>query len=289
MRDGLYWLFLASALYIDLRERRKRIGLCAFSMCGKPASAVPEWSRKILAFRCARKLTQSGLAKELNTSAMAVSRWERAEAEPSAEAYIRLGHLVGEPLCWYFWGRAGLNTADLMRILPAARRGSRQGGVVANIQIVHAGGAKVKSLKPTDFVAIPVLPVHAATPGADAEEVEDLNQLKPETVWAAPAEWCPNPAKTISLRVKGNSMSPLILDGYIIAVDMSDVPREELLGQIVVAWKTPDKRLLVSRLLRIDHTDALVSDQREYQTVSLSPESHWRIVGRVLWWTGRPR
>jgi hypothetical protein len=78
-------------------------------------------------------------------------------------------------------------------------------------------------------------------------------------------------------------------DGYIIAADMSDVPREELLGEIVVAWKTPEKRLLVSRLLRIDHTDALVSDQREYQTVSLSPESHWRIVGRVLWWTGRPR
>ena len=83
-------------------------------------------------------------------------------------------------------------------------------------------------------------------------------------------------------------MSPLILDGYIIAVDMADVPREELLGQIVVAWNEPEKRLLVSRLIRFDHTDALVSDQREYQTVLISPNSRWRIVGRVLWWTGRP-
>ena len=66
-------------------------------------------------------------------------------------------------------------------------------------------------------------------------------------------------------------------------------PREELLGQIVVAWNAQEKRLLVSRLIRFDHTDALVSDQREYQTVALSPESHWRIVGPVLWWTGRPR
>jgi transcriptional regulator with XRE-family HTH domain len=257
-------------------------------MSRKSASAVPEWSRKILAFRHARKLTQSGLAKELNTSGMAVSRWERGEAEPSAEAYIRLGHLAGDPLCWFFWGRAGLNTADLMRILPAARRRLRQGGI-ANIQVVHAGAVKVKSLKPTNFVAIPVLPVHAATPGADSEEVADLGQLKPAAIWAAPAEWCPNPGKTVSLQVKGNSMSPLILDGYIIAVDLSDVPRDELLGQIVVAWNEQEKKLLVSRLIRFDHTDALISDQREYQTVSLSPESQWRIMGRVLWWTGRPR
>jgi Helix-turn-helix len=117
--------------------------------------------------------TQSGLAKELNTSGMAVSRWERGEAEPSAEAYIRLGHLAGDPLCWFFGGRAGLSTADLMRILPAARRRLRQGGI-ADVQVVHAGAVKVKSLKPTNFVAIPVLPVHAATPGADAGDPRKL-------------------------------------------------------------------------------------------------------------------
>jgi SOS-response transcriptional repressor LexA/DNA-binding XRE family transcriptional regulator len=257
-------------------------------MFRKSAKTAPDWSRKILAFRQDRKLTQGGLAKHLNTSAMAVSRWERGEAEPPAEAYIRLGHLAGDPLCWFFWGRAGLSTADLMRILPAARRRLRQDGI-GNVQVVSAGVGRVSSLKPTDFVAIPVLPIHAATPGAYAEEVADLDQLKPETIWAAPAEWCPNPARTISLRVKGNSMSPLILDGYIIAVDTSEVSRDDLVGQIVVARHTEEKRLVVSRLIRFDHTDALVSDQREYQPVLLATESKWRILGRVLWWTGKPR
>jgi transcriptional regulator with XRE-family HTH domain len=251
----------------------------------KPASAL-DWSRRILAFRKALGLTQAGLAKQLNTSAMAVSRWERGEAEPPAKSYIQLGHLAGDPLCWFFWERAGLSSSDLMRILPTARRRMRQGGI-ANVQIVHAGAKRVKSVKPTDFVAIPVLPVRAATSGEDAEEVADLDLLKPEAIWAAPAEWCPNPIETISLRVKGNSMSPLILDGYIIAVDTSDASRDELLGQIVVVRNTADKRLLVSRLIRFDHTDALVSDQRAYQPVLLAPESTWRIVGRVLWWAGR--
>ena len=255
-------------------------------MARKLAKTLPDWSRKILTFRQALKLTQGDLGKRLRTSAMAVSRWERGEAEPPADAYIRLGNLADDPLCWFFWGRAGLTTADVMRVLPTASRRLRQGRI-GTVQVVHAG--TVSSLKPESFVAIPILPVHAATPGERAEEVSDLDQLKPQALWAAPAGWCPNPARTISLRVKGNSMSPLILDGYIIAVDTSDVSRDRLIGQIVVAWNTEDKRLLVSRLIRFDHTDALVSDQRGHESVSLGDGSSWRIVGRVVWWAGKAK
>ena len=253
-------------------------------MARKPITNLPDWSGKILTFRQHLKLTQGELGKRLKTSAMAVSRWERGDVEPPAEAYIRLGNIADDPLCWFFWGRAGLSTADVMRVMPDASRRWRQGRI-ANVQVVHAG--EKSSLDPTRFVAIPILPVHAATPGEIAEEVDDLDQLKPEALWAAPAEWCPHPARTISLRVKGNSMSPLILDGYIIAVDTSDISRDNVIGKIVVAWNTKEKRLLVSRLIRFDHTDALVSDQRENQSVSLANGSTWRIIGKVLWWTGK--
>jgi SOS-response transcriptional repressor LexA len=83
-------------------------------------------------------------------------------------------------------------------------------------------------------------------------------------------------------------MSPLILDGYIIAVDTSDIEHNSVVGQIVVA-SHKEKGLLVSRLIRFDHTDALVSDQREYETLPVAAGSEWRIVGKVLWWTGRAR
>jgi hypothetical protein len=62
-----------------------------------------------------------------------------------------------------------------------------------------------------------------------------------------------------------------------------------MLGQIVVAWNRDEKRLLVSRLIRFDHTDVLLSDRRENQAVLLGAEFKWRIVGGVLWWTGRPQ
>jgi len=88
--------------------------------------------------------------------------------------------------------------------------------------------------------------------------------------------------------VKGDSMSPLILDGYIIAVDTSDIESDGLVGDIVVASHN-ERGLLVSRLIRFDHTHALVSDHRGYESVTVTPGSEWRIVGKVLWWIGRGR
>ena len=101
--------------------------------------------------------------------------------------------------CVGSFGAVLQSTADVMRVLPSAGRRLRQGRV-AKVQVVHAGAGTTTSLRPAHFVAIPILPVYAATPGANSDEVADLDQLKAEALWAAPAEWCPNPTRTISLQ-----------------------------------------------------------------------------------------
>lgn len=247
---------------------------------------VPDWSREVLSLRRSLRLSQSDFAKRLNLSAMNVSRWERGAMEPTPGAYIRLGNLADDPSSWFFWGRAGLSTADIMRVLPAAQH-RLSPDKMAPLQIVHASSGNENSPKTESFVAVPVLPVNAAAPGGRADEVADLDQLKPESLWAAPAAWCPNPQSTVSLRVRGNSMAPLILDGYLIAVDTSEYGREKLIGKIVVAANKKTKQLVVSRLVKFDHTEALVADQRENQSILLANESEWNIVGKVLWWVGK--
>ena len=253
----------------------------------KVKAVLPDWARTLKDVRHKLRLSQSELAEKLETSAMAISRWEHGQVEPSAGVYIRLGRLMGDPLCWFFWGRAGLSTADVMQVLPKAGRRLRENRI-PTVQIVHAGAERTVPSQKEAFVAIPLLPIRAATPGEEGDKVADLDQLKPEAMLAAPLNWCPNPASTISLLVKGNSMSPLILDGYIVAVDTSHSSHDDLVGKIVVAWNR-EKGLLVSRLIRFDHTDILVSDHREFVSVSLATESQWRILGKVLWWTGRAR
>jgi Peptidase S24-like len=134
---------------------------------------------------------------------------------------------------------------------------------------LRSGSEKMLPAEKEPLVAIPLLPVRAATPGEKGDRVADLDQLKPEGMLAAP-QWCPNPASTISVLVKGSSMSPLILDGYIIAVDTSDTAHDDLMGKIVVAWNR-EQGLLVLRSIRFDHTDVLVSDHRD------TCRSHWRL------------
>jgi len=62
----------------------------------------------------------------------------------------------------------------------------------------------------------------------------DLDQVSAEELIAAAAMWCPNPAGTSCLRVEGSSMSHLISNGDIVAVDRSQSGPGELSGKIVV-------------------------------------------------------
>jgi SOS-response transcriptional repressor LexA len=242
-----------------------------------------EWAKRILSLRRRLQISQSELGQQLNASAMAVSRWERGVQEPPANIYIQLGNLTGDPECWYFWGRAGMHSEDLMRVLPAVRSRLRRDRV-PRLQVVQAGARHV--LKRNDnLVAIPVLPVVAATHGGKGDPVDAIDEAHPESMLAAPSDWCPNPAATSCLRVHGRSMMPLIHDGYIVVVDTSQTNRLKLYGQIVVAAHQ-EQGLIVSRLQRFDHTEVLVPENREYESTAVL-NAGWRIVGKILWWIGR--
>jgi PAS domain S-box-containing protein len=141
-------------------------------------AVLPEWASTIKAVRGKLRLSQRELAKKLQTSAMAISRWERGEFEPAADAYLRLGKLTGDPLCWFFWGRAGLTTADVMRVLPKTGRRRREASI-PSVPVVHAGAGRTLPAEKESFVAIPLLPVRAATPGEEGDKVADVNQFKP--------------------------------------------------------------------------------------------------------------
>ena len=73
----------------------------------------PEWADRLEALRQKQGLSQAALAKKLNVSAMAPSRWERGVHEPPAAVFLQLGKIAGKPDCWYFWELAGLTKRDV--------------------------------------------------------------------------------------------------------------------------------------------------------------------------------
>lgn len=248
--------------------------------------ATPKWAAAILELRRSLRLDQAAFGERLRCSAMTVSRWERGVQEPPSHAYIELGNLSGDPVCWFFWGRAGLRNEDLMRVVPQLRQRLSK-TAMPDFEIVTAGsGGKKRSHSKVQLVAIPLLKVVAASHGDKGDDISVLHEAPFESMVAAPKDWCPNPAATSCLRVKGNSMMPLIQNGYVVAVDSSQNERAKLNGKIVIAWHR-DTGLTVSRLQRYGHTDILQPENREYETITLDSKHQWKILAKVLWWIGK--
>jgi SOS-response transcriptional repressor LexA len=249
-------------------------------MPGKPA-----WARAIRDLRESLALNQGEFGSRLGFSAMAVSRWERGEQEPSAQAYIRIGNLARGTSCWYFWERAGLHSENVLRVLPTLEKNTRR-SKLQDLEIVTAGISRKKPHDKIQLVAVPVLQVAATSHEEQGDVLQSLSEAPMESMVAAPKAWCPNPAHTSCLRVRGNSMAPLIQDGYLVAVDSSQISQNDLDGKIVIAWHK-DVGLTISRLRLYDHTAVLVPENSEFAAVTISAKQPWKIVATVLWWIGR--
>jgi SOS-response transcriptional repressor LexA len=247
----------------------------------------PEWVKSVVRLRRGLELNQVEFGNAFHCSAMAVSRWERGVSEPPSHTYIEMGNLAGDPLCWYFWGRAGLSKEDLLRVMPQLQKRLRKVRM-PHLEMVAAGsGAKTqKKADQLRLVAVPLLNSVAIAHGENGEGGALLDDASVESMIAAPSDWCPHPATTSCLRVRGHSMSPLIHDGYILAVDSAQTEIAELNGKIVIAWHR-DKGLTVSRLKRFDHTIVLQSENANYESITLSSKQKWKIVAKVLWWIGK--
>ena len=245
----------------------------------------PEWANSISELRQRLNLSQTDFGLRLHSSAMGISRWERANQEPSASSYIELGNLAGDPLCWYFWGRAGLRAEDLLRVMPRlGRQFSRPPSPAIDFGTAHAG-AGGKNLSGPQLVAIPLLRVAVASDGGKGDSSTLLHEEPVESMIEVPKEWCPNPSTTTCLRVRGSSMMPLIYDGDILAVDSSQVDFSELNDKVVVAWHK-DMGMMVSRLRHYGDTEVLQPENKEYESIVLNNNHKWRILAKVLWWIG---
>ena len=250
----------------------------------KKDHAPTEWAEQIRALRRKLGISQGDLARKLDCSAMTVSRWENGQLAPTARFYIELGKLAGKPDCWFYWGRAGLQSSDVMHVLNERERKEFPAQSEDQIDLAAAGsGAKRELPRKTRVVPIPVLQAVVGTHGGQGDRHGNLNYIPAREILGAPAEWCPNPGYTSLLRVRGSSMEPLIHDGDIAAVDSSQTDRADLDGKVVIVT-SEEKGLCVSRLRRYPKFDVLESENREYKSVVLGKSSGWRIVARVLWW-----
>jgi SOS-response transcriptional repressor LexA len=171
-------------------------------------------------------------------------------------------------------------------MFPASQPSSRENKLL-DFSIVHAGSRwkqrKRRGIPKPQLVAIPLLDIHAGTLGQAGGPFSDFTSAPVEQVIAAPAMWCPHPAHTNCLRVKGTSMSPFIDNGDIVAVDAAQTNPKDLGGKIVVS-RHRKIGLVLARFISTDGTHLLQSENHDYAPVPVDKDRKWQIVGKVLWW-----
>jgi len=245
----------------------------------KNRKTLPEWARRIESLRKRLKISQGELARRMQCSAMTISRWERGLLAPSSDHYVQLGKLSNKQDCWFFWERAGIQVADVVRALPERVMAKLP---APQLEAAHAG-VSAMDRESKRMIAVPMLKAVAGSHGTHGDRKLGLGVVDASRIMGAPADWCPNPRYTSLLRVRGHSMQPLIPDGAIVAVDSFDTDGMNLDGKIVVVTND-EKGICVSRLRRYAELQVLEPENREYEPIVVDREHDWRILGRVLWW-----
>src|SRR5579862_4705500 len=242
---------------------------------------VPEWGLQITSLRERLGINQAELARRMECSAMTISRWERGLLQPSAEHFIQLGNLAHKSEAWFFWEMAGVRPAKVLEALQTSPRAHRLPGTPQHLDR-HEDGMAVKPGR-LPLVAIPLLKAVIGSHGQPGDRRSSLRAIPASSVLTIPVSWCPNPAYTSLLRVKGCSMEPVLRHADLVAVDSFQTDHRNLYGQLVVVAHE-ETGLSVSRLRRYDTLDVLEAESRQYDPVILTKATGWRIVGKVLWW-----
>jgi len=223
--------------------------------------ARPEWALEIERLRGRLNLSQAGLAKILNVSAMAPSRWERGINEPTGEIYIQLGRLAGAPQCWTFWRRAGLEKQDIAKVL-------------SQPELESAGEG-------AGLVILPVVkPTWTGDLGRDGIPPQDISEQI-----AVPRHWCPHPEQTACFVIEDDSMAPDFRKGYVVAMDLAvNKPRELMQQSVAVRWQG---RLLVRNIQAAP--EGLVLAAKDPASVSPQLDRSTVVLGKIMWWVGQPQ
>jgi SOS-response transcriptional repressor LexA len=235
---------------------------------------LPRWAKRIADLRKKMGLSQQKFGAALGRTAMAVSHWENADNPPSAEVFTKLSHLARAEADKLFFVRCAANvTPGLLHSMESV---ARKYDIIPQQHFDLA--------LPEWQTAVPLYRDARAAGEprlARSDDVEEMLNL--------PVSWVPHPESTKCIRMAGNSMSPIIEEGHILAFEVLYEDSKTPLGEMV-AVRTPDGAV-TARWLRKSGTEIILVTQQnsqEYPPIILEQEPGWKVIGKVLWWLGKP-
>jgi SOS-response transcriptional repressor LexA len=248
-----------------------------------------DFSRTIKQLRRILHLSQEQLARGLEVTKKTVAEWEQGRQPPSAERLLQLAKLAppGDVRHWLTRHALGRIGAEAHLVLEALLDGRAVGPgplPAGELRIVTADWSeRLQALERLDhYVPVPLLrdPAAAGAPRAITEaDIEGYALVH--------FGWCPDPSNFVCLRVRGDSMAPILHDGAIVGVDQTQrdpaLLHQQLVaalveGGVTIKWleRQPDGGLL------------LVPENKNFPTIVLPRTPENPILGMVAWYLNRP-
>lgn len=235
---------------------KKKIG----SRCG---SGV--FSPRIREVRDRLGLDQKAFAEHLGITQSVVSEWESNRYDPSSMALVAIGRLAPSDQNWWY-EKAGPQYAERLKSSPLGRSS------VADVSSQDERVTWVPLMR--DAVA--------------AGAARSISEYEVERQIPFILDYIQNGAKLRALKVRGDSMAPVIHEGDIVVVDASQQNPKKLVGKMVAA-RVGDG--VTIKWLRKDQDDFLLVPQHVSLAIPvqiLRPDADWSIVGVVMKWIGYP-
>ena len=205
-------------------------------------------------------MTQIKFSEAIETTQGRLSAWEKGVKRPSAESVLKIASLTTDESL----KRQLLDASGLSAFVPQSEpKASTEGYPTLSIRLLRD-------------------PAAAGTPRmVDEREVERLIVL-PKFMFPEGS------GQVVAIRVKGDSMTPLILPGSIVFIDVSQRDPKQLVnamvaarveGGVTIKFLRKSKKLL---LLVAYHVNPL------YDVMPLSEADGDAVIGRVVGWFSEP-
>jgi SOS-response transcriptional repressor LexA len=243
--------------------------------------SLPEWAVHIANLLKEQRLSQRAFAAKLNVTQASVSLWILGKSEPKPEHYFRMARIWPESTTIPFLLKRASDISGAFQVPGLDKMLGQSKKPAQSTRQVKFGRFS------NEPVEIPLLKDAAA-----AGTPRQLQEREIDDVLPMPGSLCPHPDKIVCIRVEGDSMSPVLEPGYIVAVDTAQTDRARLYNQMVAA-RDPEGGVTIKWLRRSGKNAVLVPQHtsRRHPIIMLGPEeeeSGWHIVGKVLWWIGMP-
>lgn len=243
---------------------------------------LPEWAGHLQALMDGERLSRKAFAAKLNITEQTVSNWLRGVKEPSPEHYFRMAKIWPQADQVPFLLKRAADKSGAFHIPGLDKMLGQSKKPVRGARQAKFGKSS------SEAVTIPLLKDAAAAGTPRQLQENEIDDMLP-----VPGSLCPHPDAIVCIRVEGDSMSPVLEPGYIIAVDTAQTDRARLYNQMVAA-RDPEGGVTIKWFRKSGTAEMLLPNHtsKRHQPVVLAPpaegEQGWTIIGKVLWWIGMP-